>query len=150
MGTLSELLGKRVYLDANVFIYAANAFVPFDRLVKDLFDAAEDAKLLAVTSELTVAEFLVTPFRNADALQEQACRRLLAPRPGFDLVEVRWEMLERAARLRAANRALRLPDAIHLATAAVSGCDLVLTNDQHLRACQDVPVMLLSEMVRET
>jgi predicted nucleic acid-binding protein len=148
MGTLTSLLGKRAYLDANVFIYAANGFAPFSRVLKEVFDAVDGDKMTAITSELTVAEILVTPFRNADARQETECRRIVAPRPGFGLIEIKAEILEKAARLRAANRALRLPDAIHLATAILSKCDVVLTNDQHLKAAKQIPVILLADAVQ--
>ena len=146
MGTLTGLLGKRAYLDANVFIYAANGFAPFRRALKDIFNAVDDDKMTAITSELTVAEILVTPFRNADARQETECRRIVAPRPGFSLIEIKADILERAARLRAAHRTLRLPDAIHVATAIGCKCDLVLTNDPHLKVAPAMPVMLLAEM----
>ena len=50
---------------------------------------------------------------------------------------------ERAARIRAAHN-LKLPDALHLATAVEHGCGLFLTNDATLARCKDITVEVLS------
>ena len=147
MGALSDLLGKRVYLDANVFLYALNAVPPFKGLTEELFKAGDAGSLSIWTSELSIAEVLVTPFRKGDRSAERECRLLLHS-DGVKLTAVTQRILEEAARIRAVVRALHLPDAIHLATAIQSGCDFMLTNDQHFRAAKAVPVMMLSEMVR--
>lgn len=55
-------------------------------------------------------------------------------------------MLIEAARLRAVTN-LRLPDAIHGATAILSGCQTFLTNDRRLAALPGVDVVLLSEII---
>lgn len=146
MGTLTALLGKRLYLDANVFIYALNDFQAFQSFLRQLFDAGDSGDLSLVTSELTMAEVLIAPFRDANPEEEQKCRRMLTPDKGLALLPITVPILEKAARIRSATRVVRLPDAIHLATAIASGCDAVLTNDQHFKAARDIPVMMLSEM----
>jgi predicted nucleic acid-binding protein len=149
MGSLKDLMGRRAYLDANVFIYALNDFPPFARFLNGLFEASDAGRLFSVTSELTLAEVLVLPLRRGDARQEQRCRDILTPDEGLDVVQVSTRILEQSARMRASNPALRLPDAIHVATAIQSNCDWVLTNDRHFQTAQNVPVMLLSEAVSE-
>ncbi|MBL7202552.1 MAG: PIN domain-containing protein [Anaerolineae bacterium] len=55
-------------------------------------------------------------------------------------------ILERAARLRATTDSLRLPDAIHLATATLERCDRFLTNDKRPKAVAVLPVVVLAEV----
>ena len=61
------------------------------------------------------------------------------------LLTLTSQVLDRAARLRAAVSSLRLPDAIHLATAHSEGCDLVVTNDRRLKMVDELNVILLGE-----
>lgn len=53
-------------------------------------------------------------------------------------------ILRGAAKLRASTN-VRLPDAIHLATATAAGCDSFLTNDHHLQSRTTIKVVAISE-----
>lgn len=52
---------------------------------------------------------------------------------------------EQAAQLRTIYR-LRTPDALHVATALVSGCDAFLTNDIKLKRVVEIPVLVFDEL----
>ena len=56
MATIADLLGKRLYLDANVFIYALEALTPWKDAAQNLLRTVDDGRCSAVTSELTLAE----------------------------------------------------------------------------------------------
>jgi len=43
------------------------------------------------------------------------------------------------------SKTLKLPDAIHFATARMSGCQTFLTNDKQLQSVPDFDVAILSE-----
>jgi predicted nucleic acid-binding protein len=147
MGLLRNLEGHRVYLDTNVFIYALNGFPAYAPTLVELFDAVESGGVLAATSELTLAELLIVPFRHGNAVEEMRCRMILRPRPCLPLMPVNVDILEAMARLRAAMPAMRTPDAIHVATAQLSKCDVLLTNDRRLKAVSGLRIILLSEVV---
>lgn len=147
MGLVDRVRGRRLYLDANVFIYALNGFPPYAAVLVELLGAVDRGAVTAVTSELTLAEVLVIPFRHNSAEEERRCRMLLRPRPGLDLVPITRDAIEAAARLRADVAGMRTPDAIHVATARRQGCPVLLTNDRRLKAAPDVEVILLSEAV---
>lgn len=83
----------------------------------------------AVTSELTALETLVGPLRSGDATLEALFRRILLRSPTLRLLPVTRDVLEHAARLRAAHPGLKTPDAIHAATALDANCAQMLTND---------------------
>ena len=146
MGLVAALGGRRTYLDANVFIYALDAYSPFVSDLTDLFSAIENLTLPAITCELTLAELLVKPFQDNDAETEQRCRAALQERGGLTVVPVDLNTLVESARLRA-GAGLKLPDAIHIASALIAGCEVFLTNDRRLRAVSGLEVLLLSEVV---
>lgn len=50
---------------------------------------------------------------------------------------------ERAARIRATHVAIKLPDALHLATAIENGCGAFVTADAKLASCTDIVVEVL-------
>jgi len=126
-----------VYLDANILIANFEAPVERQSRVRRLFAAVEQGKAIAVASELCLAECLVGPLRMENRELADAYRALFAERPDFKVKPVTRPVLEAAARLRARRSALRLPDAIHLATALDAGCRVFVTDDRRLWA--DLP-----------
>ena len=147
MSLLDRIAGRCAYLDANVFIYAVERAAPWAEVVTPLFDALDEGAVETVTSEITLAEALVRPFRDADSVGLRAFARSVKTRPGLTVEPVTRSVLVEAARLRAERGALRLPDAIHAATARLSGCAVLVTNDDRLRAVPGVEVVRLAEVV---
>ena len=72
----------------------------------------------------------------------------IQPRRALRVVPVSRVILVAAARMRAAT-ALRLPDAIHVATALQSGCTHLVSNDARLRVVPGIDVVILSEMAQQ-
>jgi predicted nucleic acid-binding protein len=60
-------------------------------------------------------------------------------------IPVNETIAARAAYLRAKYR-LRTPDALHAATAIVSGCDAFLTNDVTFRRVNEIPILILDDL----
>ena len=60
------------------------------------------------------------------------------------MVPITRALLIEAARLRASSR-LKLPDAIHLATALQYECPVFLTNDTRIRPLPGLDVLYLSD-----
>ncbi len=146
MGTLTALVGKRLYLDANLFIYALESMEPWASTLRTLFSALDRGECTAVTSELTVAECLVKPLELGRQELVQTYLEAIQTRRELDVRPVDREVLIEAARLRAAAR-VRLPDAIHAATALRAGCETLLTNDPDFRAIPGFATLLLSDLV---
>jgi predicted nucleic acid-binding protein len=142
---LSRLSGGVVYLDANVLIYAIERIPEFTGLVAPLVAAIDEGRLRAVSSELTLAEVLVKPLRDGNEALAADYRAALHTRDAFAVVPVSRGILQEAARIRARGE-LRLPDAIHAATALHAGCTHLLTNDPHFRSLEGVDVILLADL----
>jgi predicted nucleic acid-binding protein len=146
MGLMETLRRRRTYLDTNVFIYSLEGYRDFLELSRTLFLAIDTGQLETVTSQLSLTELLVKAFKTADKELETKCRRTIQNRPGLRVEPIGEEILVEAARLRA-QRQLRLPDALHLATAAFSGCEAFLTNDRRLKGISPLEVIVLKDCI---
>ncbi|MFB6231201.1 MAG: type II toxin-antitoxin system VapC family toxin [Salinibacter sp.] len=149
MGLLDEIEGSRVYLDTNVFIYAVEGFDRFNEVISTLFSAIDRGEIEAITSELTLAEALVEPFREGNERYQQIYRETLQDRASFRLVPVTRPLLVESARLRAST-GLRLPDAIHLATAREAECTTLVANDDDFEDAPEMNVVILSEVISDS
>jgi len=128
MGPLKMPTTGSVYVDACVLIYAVEKVPPYCTLLQPLWDAARLGHCLICTSELTLAEVLVKPLREGDALMRDLFRETILASEGTDPIPVTRSVLEKAAEIRAIA-GLRTPDAIHVASAQSAGCSCLVTND---------------------
>lgn len=124
----------RLYLDANIFIYAfENDDVVAKKLLEliSLNSAAKPPFL--VTSELALAELLVDPFRKNNERLIEIYDNLTIGNAFIMIGAVSRDVLWHAALLRAQHISLRLPDAVHISTALHFGCTHFLTADMRLK-----------------
>lgn len=142
---ISSLLGRTLYLDANVFIYAVELFPAYERVSREVLGVLDAGKANGITSALTLAEILPGCLKSKNADGERAYLGMISNRPHFQVVPVSEDILIHAARIRA-NSTLKLLDAIHVATAVRSGCDLLLTNDKAMRQVTEIEVILLDDL----
>jgi len=145
MGQLTSQLGARVYLDANIIIYAVEGYESHADRIKSVLRAMTEGEIKAVTSDLTLAEVLVKPKRDANTNLEEAYRRFLQPTDSLRNSAITREILEAAAGIRATS-VLKLPDAIHFASAINQNCDSFLTNDERFESVSGLKVVVLSKL----
>lgn len=145
MGRVSAELGQRIYLDSNIVIYAIEGLAQYAAQVQPLLDAMDSAEVLIVTSELTLAEVLVGPLKTQNLSIQQTYRAFLTTTPTLEVAPISRTVLTEAAQLRATTK-LKLPDAIHLATAMQYQCDTFLTNDEAFRVLGQPQIKLLADV----
>lgn len=119
----------RAYLDANVFIEALEGIEEISAPIREFFTRLKVAQSGAFTSELTLAEVLAP--RSGVSLNPPLKRRyldLMVWSRLFELRPVSRHILYETVRLRGVAK-LKLPDAIHLATAIDNGCMYFLSRD---------------------
>ena len=146
MGTVNALTGPLLYLDTNVLIYAVEDVAPFGGRLRPIFQRIDRGELRGASSELTLAEVLVKPLRDQNNQARSQYEQLLAATGPLAVHPVSREVLVRAAELRAAHASIKLPDAIHAATALLHGCTTFVTNDGRFEQVPHLPVLLLSRM----
>lgn len=140
----AALVDQRVYVDTNAFVYFLERHPEFYDRVLPLFEAASQGKLQLVTSELTVAELLVQPYKMGRADIAATYRRFLKDEGLIVLVPVSLNVLEAAAASRAALGGT-LADAIHVATASLSDCSAFVTNDHGIRSAPPLNIVQLAQ-----
>jgi predicted nucleic acid-binding protein len=131
-----------VYLDTNCVIYFVERNPTWSPKIVARIAQLRTAKDELAVGDLTRAECLVGPFKNADATLEASYRAFFSD-PDIKVLAMTAATCERAARFRAKYR-FELVDALHLATAVEHGCGLFLTNDAQLARCTDIVVEILS------
>jgi predicted nucleic acid-binding protein len=124
----SPMTLPRVYLDANVFITALEHVGAHSDHAWWILRAIEAEEIIGVTSEITLAEILVKPLEAEATTVIAAYTDMITPTAGFEVLEVGRALLISAAAL----RSIRLPDAIHLATALAARCSHFVTADERL------------------
>lgn len=142
MGILERVVGASVYLDANVFIYAIEDYPDYDADVSGLFRELDARNLSAFTSELALAEVLVKPLAERDSDLVENYKKFITNSKFLTVVPVSRRIILRAAEVRS-NLRLRLPDAIHLATAIESGCTSLVTNDREMKVPGNIALVLM-------
>ena len=117
-----------IHLDAGViigFLDASDAHHQTSRAA--LADALQHSDHLALAAS-ALAESLVGPARRGEPAV-QAVRNLVDRLP-ISIIPLDVEIATTAATLRAAHRALRLPDALVIATAIEQAADHLITTDR--------------------
>lgn len=114
-----------------------------EEAVKALLQALDDRTVSCATSELTIAEVLVKPFAHPDLRYRKEYEELLSENPGLSVVQISRQVLERSAKLRAAIGG-KLADAIHVATADLSGCTHFLSEDSRIKLPDNLTLVTLA------
>ena len=141
---LKGLKSQKVGLDTMIFIYAFEEHPAYLSLLKDFFHALEKGEIEAVTSTISITECLVQPYRKKDFALAAQYMVLFRNFPHLSVVSVTDDIAERAAFLRA-HYHLKTPDAIQAATALISGCRALLTNDETLASIEGIDILLLDQ-----
>lgn len=144
MGRLEFPPQARIALDTSVIIYSVEKIQPYFDLLTPLWLGAQQGKYVLYGSELLLLEVLVKPFQHQDMVLETAFRLLLTNSRELSLLPLSRSVLERAGRLRA-EHGIKTPDAIHLATALLTECSFVVTNDSAWRKVSGVTIAVLDD-----
>ena len=132
----------RVYLDSNFFIRFVESR---DERLLHVFKQDEANHFSLHTSELTLAEVLVEPIRPGDIRLADEYTNLLAGHAPLEIVPIGRDILISSAQVRA-TIGNKLPDAIHVATAAARTCNVFLSSDKKLRLPDDIVQITLENI----
>ena len=124
------LQGKRVYFDANPLIYGLSGDENYLEVITQIFSGLNQQHYQGYSSELGLAELLVKPLQENNLAEIQTIKELFDK--GFlGLLSHNRVCFELASQIRARYR-LKMPDAIHVATAIFHNMDVFITADNNI------------------
>ena len=135
----------RLFLDTAPIIYYVEKNPSYIARVKIIFDHVDSGSLIALTSPVTLAECLVTPYRTGSAQLQQDFFDLIVYGRHTVFAVSDQESARRAAELRA-HYNLTLTDALQIAAALAAGCEAFLTNDNGLKRVTELRVLVVDDL----
>jgi predicted nucleic acid-binding protein len=137
---------KKIMIDTSVIIYFMESNPLYDNLVSNVFQRISNGSLIGITSIITLIEVLIHPIRQGNTELQKQYNNLLLGSGNFYTVAVDFNIAELAANIRA-NYNILIPDAIQIATAKATGCEVFLTNDINLKRIEDLSVLILDDFI---
>lgn len=119
-----------IYWDTMLFVYTFQPDPAHGARVKEILRKMQERGDSLCTSVFTIGELLTGCYKHGDPALAARIREGLQP-PIVEVVPFTPDVADHYAQIRAQNR-VTPADAIHLATAAVAGVNLFLTNDKKL------------------
>lgn len=139
----------RVYIDANVFITAMETPGAHCDHAWWIIRSVEDGDIAGVTSEITLAEVLVKPMQMGNVELVAAYQQMIVPGIRFDVLPIRRDILISAAELRTRRTSIRLPEAIHIASALSASCRFMVTDDRQLHSVERIKILGVTPFTRD-
>ena len=135
---------KRIFLDTSPLIYFLDENSIFKPNMDKIFYEILNQGSTLITSTITVEEFLVYPYRKADFTAIQGFHNFIKDKK-ISVLKIDVNIAVEAAKIRAEYQHFKSMDALQLAAAICSGCDLFLTNDKQLKQFDKISCMTVAE-----
>ena len=133
---------KLLMLDTMVFSYHLSDHTRYASLTTLILEAIESGQVAGLTTTITLAELLTIPAQSGDRRAMREYELYLAHFPNLRVVPLDIALAREAAQVRAVTR-LRMPDAIQVAAARLSGADGIVTNDKRWVGQVTQPALVL-------
>jgi len=138
--------GAHVAFDTNALIYWIERNPTYLSVVEPVFDKVIRRQIHGHSSAVSLIEVLVKPIRDGRQDLVVQYRSLIVNSRNFAVHDVTVGVSEQAAAIRARWN-LRVPDAIVAATALLTGCTHVVTNDPDLEPVEGFKVHVITDYV---
>ena len=136
---------KAVYLDTAPLIYYLEETSPYFSFLQTIFKKNESGDFTFFTSAITLSEVLTLPYKLGKERLIDQYEYFITKSPNLKLINVNSGIAKLSAKLRS-DYGLKLPDAIHLATALEVKVDFLLTNDLAFSKINSLEIILLSNV----
>lgn len=133
---------KKIFLDTAPIVYYLENNELYYPKMKRFWKTYEDCDY--ITSAVTVTEYLIYPYQQNNLKLINAFYAFI---DGMDIEikSIDKALAEKAARIRAEYKFFKTMDALQLAVACLSGCDLFLTNDKQLKQFKEIKCITVEE-----
>lgn len=134
---------KKIFLDTSPFIYYLQKNELFYSKMRLFWEKYAGCDY--ITSAITITEYLTYPYSQDDLKMIDAFYSFIC---GMDIEisNIDKEIADKAAKIRAEYKGFKAMDALQLASACLTGCDLFLTNDKQLRQFKEIKCITVEEL----
>jgi len=134
---------KKVFLDTAPIVYYLENNESYYSKMKQFWKMYESCEY--VTSVISVTEYLTYPYRQNN-LKLINAYHAFAEGMEIELKNIDKRIAEKAAQIRAEYKFFKTMDALQLATACITKCDLFLTNDKQLKQFKEIKCITVEEL----
>ena len=137
-----------VLLDTSIFIYYLEGIEPYYLLAEEVFNDIIDEKITGFLSAISITEFLTKPLADGKVTDVERFKRFLSSL-SIQVLAVTYEIAERAGKLRAQYPSIQTADALIVATALETGCNVFITNDKDLKKLEipELNIIVLKDFI---
>ncbi len=136
---------KRVFVDTAPIIYYLENNVLYKDLIKEFFTRCLKENIQIVTSAITIEEYLVFPYSIGKMEFADNFKKFIEYM-NIEVVNIDFKIAEQGAKIRGQYKNFKAMDALQIATAIVSRCDMFFTNDKQLRQEKELPCMTVEDL----
>ena len=139
---------KRVFIDTAPFIYYLENSSLYMGMVKKFFTKCIEENIQIVTASITIEEYLVFPYSSGKMELADNFKKFIEYM-NIEIVDINSEIAEQGAKIRSQYKNFKAMDALQIATAIASGCDMFFTNDKQLRQEKELPCMTMEDLEQQ-
>lgn len=136
---------KRVFVDTSPIIYYLENSSLYVDSIKKFFSKCIEENIQIVISAITVEEYLVFPYSSGKIEFVDNFKRFIEYMD-IEVVDIDSVIAEQGAKIRSQYRNFKAMDALQIAAAIISGCDMFFTNDKQLRQEKELPCMTIEDL----
>ena len=136
---------KKIFLDTTPIIYFLDADINYAEKVERIFEGLIENRSSMVISTVTCTEYLTYPYKMGNTEKINAFFDFVKD-CDIPLYSIGEEVAKKAAQIRAEYKVFKAMDALQLAAACLTGCDLFLTNDKQLRQFGEIMCITVEEL----
>jgi len=135
---------KKVFIDTAPVVYFLQGNELYFEKTRNILRNLRKMGITLISSDITIAEYLVMPYRENNLLLTNALERFIRLAE-IKIIHTSENIARNAARIRAEYKGFKAIDAFQLATALESDCDLFLTNDKQLRQFSGITCLTIDD-----
>lgn len=136
---------KKVFIDTAPIIYYLENNAQYKDSMKKFFTQCLEKEITIVTSVITIEEYLVFPYSSGKIKFADNFKAFLEYMD-IKIVNINSAIAEQGAKIRGQYKNFKAMDALQIAAAIVSECDMFFTNDKQLRQEKELPCMTMEDI----
>lgn len=136
---------KRVFIDTAPIIYYLENSLLYKDNIKKFFAKCIENNVQIVTSAITVEEYLVFPYTSGQMELVDNFKEFIEFM-NVDIIQIDNKIAEQGAKIRSRYKNFKAMDALQIASAIVSECDMFFTNDKQLRHETELPCITMEDL----